>query len=56
MFDTEASYIQNKWAQQSMQHIAIDSILQTPLPNLSLQDKSALNVFYSTVAHKITKK
>lgn len=57
MFDTVASYTQNKSAQQSMQHIAIDSIQQRLLPNPSLQDKSVLKIFnftgYSTVTHQL---
>ena len=57
MFDTVASYTQNKSAQQSMQHIAIDSIQQRLLPNPSLQDKSALKIFnstgYSTATHQL---
>lgn len=48
MFDTEASYIQNKWAQQSTQRIVVDSIQQRHPLNPFLQDKSDLKPIINT--------
>ena len=48
MFDTGASYIQNKWAQQSKQRIAIDSIQQRHPLNLFLRDRSDLKPIMNT--------
>ena len=52
MFDTEASYIQNKWAQQSKQRIAIDSIQQKHPLNLFRQDRSDLKPIINTQSFK----